>query len=146
MKNVLAIVGLLLGGFGVALSVGAPCAKAAQTGVAAVFTLTAVGHFVKVEEMMAMLPPTVPGRRTIVILSGFLELLFAVGILLPELVRPTGLAICVFLVVVAPVNVYSALRRVDFGGHAAGPRYLLARMPLQALLLFWTYWFAVRSS
>ena len=144
MKNVLALVGLLLGGFGVALLLGAPNGEAARIGLAAVFALTAIGHFVKTDEMMAMLPSMMPARRPAVIMSGFLELMFAVGILLPALVRPTGLAICVFLVLVTPANVYSALRKIDFGGHRAGPRYLLVRIPLQLLLLIWTYWFAVR--
>jgi uncharacterized membrane protein len=144
MKNVLALVGLLLGGFGVALLFGAPEGKAARIGIAAVFALTAIGHFVKTDEMTAMLPSTMPARRPTVIISGFLELMFAVGILLPALVKSTGLAICVFLVLVTPANVYSALKKIDFGGHRAGPRYLLVRIPLQLLLLVWTYWFAIR--
>jgi len=146
MKNVLAIVGLLLGGFGVALLFGAPYGKAARIGVAAVFAFTAIGHFVKTDELMAMLPSTTPARRPMVIIGGFLEFFFAVAILLPTLVKPTGLAICAFLVLVTPANVYSALKKIDFGGHAAGPRYLLVRIPLQLLLLIWTYWFAVRSN
>jgi len=114
-------------------------------GIAAVFAFTAMGHFVKLEEMTAMLPATMPARRAIVIASGLLEFAFAAGILLPTLVRPTGIAICCFLVLATPVNVYSALKRVGFGGHATGPRYLLVRMPLQLVLLTWTFWFAVRS-
>ncbi len=145
MKNVLAMVGLLLGGFGVALLFGLPNWKAARIGIAAVLAFTAFGHFVKTDEMMAMLPSALPARRPMVIMSGFLETMFAAGILLPTLARTTGLAICVFLVLVTPANVYAALQRIDFGDHGAGPRYLLVRLPLQLLLLVWTYWFAVRS-
>lgn len=146
MRNVLAIAGLLMGGFGVALVFGAPHWQAARIGIAAVFAFTAIGHFVKTGEMMAMLPPSMPARRPMVIMSGFLELAFAVGILFPSLAKPTGLAICVFLVLVTPANVYAALKKIDFGGHRAGPRYLLVRLPLQLLLLASTYWFAVRPS
>jgi hypothetical protein len=31
------------------------------------------------------------------------------------------------------------------GGHTWGPVYLLIRAPLQALLVAWTWWFAVRT-
>jgi uncharacterized membrane protein len=144
MKNVLAIVGLLFGGFSAALLFGVPYREAGRIGLAAVFAFTALGHFVKTDEMMAMLPATMPARRPMVIVGGFLELMFAVGILLPALAKATGLAICVFLVLVTPANVYSALKKIDFGGHVAGPRYLLVRLPLQLLLLLWSYWFAVR--
>ena len=57
-----------------------------------------------------------------------------------------GLTIIGFLVAVFPSNIYAAIRRTDFGRHAAGPRYLLARAPLQLLLIFWTYWFVLRGS
>jgi len=31
------------------------------------------------------------------------------------------------------------------GGHAAGPKYLWVRAPLQLVLAAWTWWFAVRT-
>jgi uncharacterized membrane protein len=104
-----------------------------------------VGHFIKQEEMIAMLPPSLPARRAAVILSGVLELVLALGVLLPSLTRVAGIGICVFLVLVAPVNIHAALKRVNFGGHGAGPKYLWVRLPLQIILIAWTYWFAVRS-
>jgi uncharacterized membrane protein len=36
-----------------------------------------------------------------------------------------------------PVNVYSAIQRVPFGGHEVGPAYLLIRVPFQLLLIWW---------
>ena len=30
------------------------------------------------------------------------------------------------------------------GGHAWGPVYLFVRVPLQAFILLWVYWFAIR--
>ena len=145
MKNIATILGLLFGGFALACLSGAGYTKAGQVGIAAVFAFTALGHFVKQDEMLAMLPPFLPARRALVILSGGLELLFAAGVLLSAFTKVTGVVICCFLIIVTPLNIYSALRRVNFGGHAAGPKYLLVRLPLQVLLLVWTYWFAVRS-
>jgi len=49
-----------------------------------------------------------------------------------------------FLILVFSANIYAALNRVDMGGHEMGPMYLLARPPLQLLLIGWAYWFAVR--
>jgi uncharacterized membrane protein len=68
-----------------------------------------------------------------------------VAILIPSLSRYTGIALGVFLLLVLPSNVYAAFQRIDFGGHGAGPAYLLVRVPLQLFLIGWIYWFAVRQ-
>ena len=145
MKNIAIIVVLLLGAAGVAKLSGADAGTAGRIGIAAVFAFTALGHFVQRDAMAAMLPAALPARPAIVILSGLLEALLAILVLIPSYSRAAGIAICVFLVLVTPVNVHAAIKQVDFGGHAAGPRYLAVRLPLQLALLIWTWWFAVRS-
>jgi uncharacterized membrane protein len=123
---------------------GLDAALRGRIALALVFAFTALGHFVKARSMAEMLPPWVPGRVPIVWATGVLEAAFAVGLLLPGRARLTGIAVMAFLVLVFPANVSAAARRVDFGGHGRGPRYLLLRAPLQLLLIAWAYWFAVR--
>ena len=143
MRNIAIIMTLLLGGYAVAFFSGAGPVLAGRIGICAVFVFTASGHFAKTDEMALMLPASVPLRRGIVRLSGVFELAVAAAILSREY-RPAGLAICVFLLLTAPLNVRSAFRRVAFGGHALGPVYLAIRLPLQVLLLVWTWWFTLR--
>jgi uncharacterized membrane protein len=145
MKNVALIAALLFAGFGLAKALGADAAFAGRIGIAAVFAFTALGHFVKGDEMTAMLPGSVPGRSAIILLSGVLEAGLSILVLVPAYSRIAGAALGVFLVLVTPANIYAAIKRIDFGGHVAGPKYLLLRLPLQLLLLSWVYWFAVRS-
>ena len=92
-----------------------------------------------------MLPPSVPMRVPLIWLAGVFELLAAIAILIPALSRYTGIALCFFLLLVLPSNVYAAFQRIDFGGHGVGPIYLLVRVPLQLFLIGWIYWFAVRQ-
>ncbi len=56
------------------------------------------------------------------------------------------MALCVFLVLAMPENIYAAIKRIAFGGHVSGPKDLLLRLPLQLILSSWVYWFAVRQS
>ena len=119
---------------------------AGLSGLSLVFAITGLAHFAQTESMAQMLPPWVPGRIPIIYATGVLELAAAVGLQVSRLVRATGICLLVFLILAFPANIYSAIHQVDFGGHAAGPVYLLARAPLQALLLGWTWWFAVRKS
>lgn len=117
-----------------------------RIGVALVFAFTGLGHFIKTSAMTQMLPPSVPVRVPLIYATGVLELLACLAILIPAISRYAGIALCIFLVLILPSNVYAAYHRVDFGGHAAGPIYLLVRIPLQFFLIGWIYWFAVRQS
>ena len=86
-----------------------------------------------------MLPPSIPYRIELIYLTGALELLGAIGVWIPRLMRLTGLLLILMLIGILPANVYSAINRVDFGGHSAGPAYLLVRVPFQLFVIWWTY-------
>ncbi len=89
--------------------------------------------------MAAMLPPAIPYRVELIYLTGVLELLGALGVWIPGLMRLTGVCLILMLVGILPANIYSAINQVEFGGHAAGPAYLLIRVPFQLFLIWWTY-------
>jgi uncharacterized membrane protein len=111
----------------------------ARVGLSLFFLFTSIGHFVRTEEMAAMLPVSVPFRIELIYVTGILELLGAIGVWIPRLTRLTGLLLILLLVGVLPANVYSAINRVEFGGHEGGPIYLLVRVPFQILVIWWTY-------
>jgi uncharacterized membrane protein len=106
-----------------------------RIGICAVLLFAAIGHFFKTEQMMQMLPTSVLARRAVIYISGIIEVLFAIA----------GLCIIGYLIVIFPSNIYATSHRTPFGGHSIGPRYLLVRLPLRLLLIWWTYWFAVRG-
>src|SRR5918993_4406400 len=112
----------------------------ARIGISLFFAFTALGHFIRAEEMSAMLPPAVPYRLQIVFVTGILELLGASALWVPDLLRPTGTCLILMLVWFLPANIYSAIYRIDFGGGGAGPAYFLVRIPFQLFLMWWIYW------
>ena len=114
--------------------------------LAIVFVFTGLGHFIMTEPMAQMLPPWVPMRMPIIYITGVVELAAAAGILVRCLCRLTGIYLITFLILVLPANIYAAINRVEMGGHSMGPPYLLIRIPLQLILIIWTYWFAVRKA
>jgi uncharacterized membrane protein len=113
--------------------------KRARVGLSIFFIFTGLGHFARTQGMAAMLPVSVPYRIELVYLTGILELLGAIGVWIPRLTRLTGFLLIVMLLGVLPANIYSAINRVDFGGHEAGPIYLLVRIPFQLFVIGWTY-------
>jgi len=114
-------------------------AKRARIGLSLFFISTAIGHFIRTREMAAMLPPAVPFRIELIYITGVLEFLGAIGVWIPRLTRLTGALLILMLIGILPSNIYSAINRVDFGGHGAGPAYLLVRIPFQLFVIWWTY-------
>ena len=114
--------------------------------LAIVFVFTGLGHFIMTEPMAQMLPPWVPMRMPIIYITGVVEFAAAAGLLVPRLCRLTGICVIAFLILVLPTNIYAAINRIEMGGHSMGPPYLFIRIPLQLILIIWTYWFAVRKA
>ena len=111
----------------------------ARIGLSLFFLFTGIGHFIRTESMAAMLPPTVPYRVELIYLTGVFELLGAVGVWIPKLMKITGVCLILMMLAVLPANIYSAFNRVEFGGHEYGPVYLLVRVPFQLFVIAWIY-------
>ena len=112
----------------------------ARVGLSLFFVFTALGHFISTEEMSTMLPSSIPYRVEIIYLTGVLELLGAIGVWVPNLMKLTGVCLILMAISLLPANIYSAINHVDFGGHENGMVYLLLRVPFQFFLIWWTYY------
>jgi uncharacterized membrane protein/alkylhydroperoxidase family enzyme len=145
MQNVVTILGLILVPFWLLQFAGVRRETRACIGLALVLTFTGAGHFLKTGEMAQMLPTWVPNREFLIYATGALEWAAAAALAVRRTRRPTGIFLCLFFIAIFPANVFAALHRVEFGGHSAGPLYLLVRFPLQLFLIVWAYWFAVRQ-
>jgi len=119
--------------------------KYACWGLGMAFIFFFVGHLVKTEGMVEMLPPWVPFRLALVCFTGLIELLIGVALFIPRY-QPFAakLAIVVF-VVFFPANIYSALNGIGLGGHQWGSVYLLIRGPLQLTLIAWAYFLCTKD-
>ena len=84
--------------------------RAIAVGLAAMFVLTGVAHFVRPlrNDMIAIVPPRLPAPALLVTVTGVLELLGAVGLLIPA--TRVAAAGCLVLLMLAmfPANVYAA--------------------------------------
>lgn len=130
---ILTLAGRWINGFKIA-----PATRA-RAGLTLFFLFTSLGHFIRTEEMSAMVPPNIPYRVELIYLSGMLEFLGAIGVWISRLMRVTGLCLILMLICLLPANIYSAINHVDFGGHGVGPAYLLVRVPFQLFVICWTY-------
>ena len=111
----------------------------ARIGLTLFFLFTGIGHFIRTDAMAAMLPPSVPYRVELIYLTGVFELLGAIGVWIPRLMKITGVCLILMMLAVLPANIYSAFNRVEFGGHEYGPVYLWVRVPFQFFVIVWIY-------
>ena len=143
---------VLLGTFGITLLITrftghTDYRLAGRVGMAAMLLLTAMGHVMYTKGMTMMIPPFLPLRKEAVYLTGMLEAVAAVCLLIPGWQSVTGWLLIVFFVLMLPANVYAAVHHINYQTAAydgPGLRYLWFRVPEQLFFIGWVYFFAVR--
>jgi uncharacterized membrane protein len=115
-----------------------PWPVALRNGLAAMFLLTGVSHFVGMRaELISMVPPALPAPGLLVTITGVLELAGALGLLLPRTVPWAAAGLAALLVAMFPANVYAAVEGLTISGAPAMalvPRALLQLLFLAATL------------
>jgi uncharacterized membrane protein len=103
------------------------------------FAFTATSHFTRTRgDLVAMVPKAFPKPALLVSLTGILQGLGAVGLLVPATRDLAGLCLVLLLVAMLPANVSAARRGVPMRGRAPTP--LRLRIPVQLLFIGLTWW------
>jgi uncharacterized membrane protein len=109
-----------------------PWPVAVRGGLAAMFVLTGVMHFVGMrDQLIAMVPPALPAPGLLVTITGVLELAGAAGLLLPRTAPWAAGGLSLLLVAMFPANVHAALAGT---GTPLLPRTLMQLLFLAATL------------
>jgi len=106
----------------------------------AIFMLAAgIHHFVNTEFLLRMMPPFLPYPLILVQVSGVVEILLGLLLLIPKYTRLAAWACILLFLAVFPANIYMALAPEKFPDFPRWALYL--RLPLQLLPILWAYWF-----
>jgi len=101
------------------------------------FLIGGIAHFAATDLEMSIVPPYVPQPRAVVLVTGVLELLGAVGIVIPATRRLAGAGLLFLTLAVTPANVYMLQNAPSY--HV--PYWaLVVRLPLQLGLLALIAW------
>jgi uncharacterized membrane protein len=109
--------------------------------LAAFMGVAGVGHLVATASFLGQVPDFFPFRTAIVVVSGLIEIGFAVALVLlhGQRLRRAGWALAAFFVLIFPGNVYQALAGTDaFGLDTPGLRW--GRLLAQPVLIVWALW------
>jgi uncharacterized membrane protein len=103
-------------------------------GLALMFLITASAHCGKRRgDLITMVPRALPRPQLIVSVTGILEILGAVGLLIPAIAPIAAACLAILLIALFPANIRAAREHFTIGG---GPA---TNLPLRTLLIFRPY-------
>jgi uncharacterized membrane protein len=110
--------------------------------VLTVFMVAAgLNHFVSPSAYTAIMPAALPAHLALVYISGVAEILGGLGLIFPATRRLAAWGLVALLVAVFPANVNMAVNDLPLGTGPAPAWLLWARLPLQAVLVAWAWWY-----
>ena len=118
------------------------CGRLAM-GVMLIFAATA--HFKFNRGIVLMVPKFIPYKKAVVYITGYIEILAAIGLLVKTVREPVAWFVIVFFVLLLPANIYAAQNKVnlekpDICGN--GLNYLWFRFRCN-IFYVWVYFFGV---
>ena len=137
----------LLGALG--LSRFATWRSSATHGLAVLLLFTGSAHFVpdsvtimpSHDDLVAMVPPPVPAPSLMIYITGVLELLGAIGLVITRTRPAAGLGLAVLFVLLMPANIYAAVENIPLNGDPATPLWF--RLPEQVVYVVVALWAAL---
>jgi len=118
--------------------------RAAVVFAGPVMTLAGINHFVMPQAYASIVPDPLPAPMGLVYVSGIAEIVGGLGTMHRRTRRAAGWLLLATLVAVFPGNVYMAQNAEDYPGVPGGQLSLIARLPFQALFIYWV-WLATLS-
>ena len=103
------------------------------------FVLAGSNHFRVPDSYVKIVPPYLPFHLLLVYVSGFFEIVLGVALLVPRYKRMAAWGLIALLVAVFPANIHMVVNPEAFPAYS--PAMLWARLPLQAVLVIWAFWY-----
>jgi len=108
--------------------------------IAVFFALAGYLHFAKADMFASIVPPLLPFPKAIVWVTGIIEIVLAIGIVLPKYRRLSGLLFAPYLLAVLPANIYMAMAGLPLGTDSFSAPLLWLRVALQFPLIALILW------
>jgi uncharacterized membrane protein len=110
-----------------------------RSALAVMLLFTAASHFNHMRHDLArMVPHWMPQPMSIIYITGVLEVLGAIGLLIPQTRRAAGICLGLLMAAMFPGNIKAAQEQLTIGGQVATP--LLLRIPMQLLFIALAWW------
>lgn len=102
--------------------------------------IVGITHFLSPEQYARIVPPPFPPLSS-VYLSGVFEILGGIGLLIPWVSVTAAWCLIALFIAVFPANLYMTFHGIKIDGIPQNAALYWARLPLQAVLIAWAYWY-----
>lgn len=96
-----------------------------------------ISHFFLVDEMILMIPKVFPYPGFIVYATGVIEIILAIGLIIPKTRRLSGIFIALYFIAVFPANIVKAMSDIDIQGTFNSPLMSWVRLLFQPIFILW---------
>ncbi|MDW4036163.1 hypothetical protein QI300_11650 [Staphylococcus saprophyticus] len=100
-----------------------------------VFSVAGVLHFKDEEQFRCIVPAYLPFRKAAVLITGIMEIVFGVILLMKQPTKGQKNALIAFLWAVLPANIYMARKQIPIAGQQLTKWALYGRIPLQFVMM-----------
>jgi uncharacterized membrane protein len=112
----------------------------------AIFMITAgTLHWVTPDPFVKIVPSFLPYPLALVYISGVFEILGGVGLLVPPVSQAAAWGLIALYIAVFPANINMAVNRIQMDGIPDLDLLRWGRLPLQAVLIAWAWWYTKKS-
>lgn len=109
------------------------------------FVVAGALHFVIPEFYLAMMPPFIPMKDMLIVLTGLAEIALGIGLQIPAVRRRAGITLIALLIGIFPANIYVAVSLPALPDLSYDPASMWWRLLLQPLFILWVWWVSVKK-
>jgi len=116
--------------------------KETLRGVLAVcMVIAGILHFVVPDPFIRIVPGMLPAPAALVFISGAIEILLGVGLLIPVVRQQAAWGLVILFIAVFPANLNMAINDIEIADIPNNWWFQAIRLPFQFVLIAWAYWY-----
>ena len=104
------------------------------------FVGAGAAHFTSPDFYLPMMPTYLPWHLELIYLSGLLEIVGGLAVLVPGWRSLAGYGLIALLIAIFPANLHMAMNGISAPGMDATPALLWGRLPVQGIFIAWAWW------
>ena len=97
-------------------------------------------HFIFPEPFIKIVPSFLPFPAALVYISGLLEILGGIGLLIPAVSQTAAWGFILLFIAVYPANINMAVNHIHIDNIPDGKWFQAIRLPFQFVLIAWAWW------
>lgn len=106
--------------------------------------IVGITHFTHGDQYARIVPTQLPDALFWVYLSGAIEIALGIGLLIPRVSVLSAWGMIALFIAVFPANINQAINSIPIDGIPHVPIAYWFRLPLQAVLIAWAWWYTRR--